>query len=690
MLTVTRLRAILVVATSLFLLFAARPAMALSAMQLNLGDAHGAGWSVHGMRLSVRLTRQGATQAQLSAAAITLPAPVGKLTDVSIRCPQLRLRDTDIECDHASAQLPTLEQAPVQLSFRYDLRTRHLRLQAGNVAVAGGTIDINAELQAGRWRIQADARALAASQVPKLLAAAATLPAGYRYSGRLAARLAASGRGAEIDKVDADLRATKLGFSSSDGANAGQNLDFSARVRLRIETDTWKIDGNAEAENGIVCVPTCWQLPSQPLAVNWSGRWSPGSHLLELAQLDAKQADSLDMRARLRLQWGQPTRLVSAHVDLRHAALDRVYATYLKPLLLDTRFGDLIASGDIGGQFDYQSSGAATANLRLSKVGIDDRKGRFGIRDADGQLHWNSSSGAPAPNSTLRWRGGHIYKLTLGPAALRLQLHQRRIDLLQPADLGVLDGSLQIARLHISRIGRADMDVLFDGLLTPVSMRLFSQAMGWPALAGKLSGVIPDVSYRGGTLRVGGVLLVRAFEGDITIRHLQLQRLFQVAPSLRADIRLRQLDLDALTRTFSFGTIEGRLNGVINGLHLLDWQPVAFDARLATPTNDTSRHRISQRAVNNLTSLGGGMGGALSRSFLRIFDEFSYTRLGITCRLENGVCHMGGVAPAPNGYYIVEAGGLPRINVIGYARNVDWNTLLERLKAVTRGDAVIR
>lgn len=689
MLTVAHLRAALVVATSLFLLLATLPATALNAMQLNLGDAHGTGWNVRGLRLSVRLTPQGATQAQLSAAAITLPAPVGKQTDVSIRCPQLRMRDTHIECDNASAQLPMLEQPPVQLSFRYDLRTRHLRLHAGKVAVAGGTIDIDAELQAGRWRIRVDARALAAYQVPKLLAAA-TLPAGYRYSGRLTARLAASGRGAKIDKVDADLRATKLGFSSSDGANAGQDLDFSARVRLRIETDTWKIDGNAEAENGIVCVPTCWQLPSQPLALNWSGQWSPTSHLLKLAQLDAKQADTLDMRSRLRLQWGQPMRLLSAHVDLRHAALDSLYATYLKPLLLDTRFGDIDASGNIGGQFDYQSSGAATANLILNKVGIDDRKGRFGVRDADGQLHWNASSSAPTPNSTLSWRGGHIYKLTLGPAALLLQLHQRSIDLLQPADLGVLDGSLQIARLGISRIGRADMDVLFDGLLTPVSMRLFSQAMGWPALAGKLSGVIPDVSYRGGTLRVGGVLLVRAFEGDITIRHLQLQRLFQVAPSLRADIRLQQLDLDALTRTFSFGTIQGRLNGVINGLHMLDWQPVAFDARLATPANDTSRHRISQRAVNNLTSLGGGMGGALSRSFLRIFDEFSYTRLGITCHLKDGVCHMGGVAPAPNGYYIVEAGGLPRINVIGYARNVDWNTLLERLKAVTRGDAVIR
>ncbi|MEN9461378.1 MAG: hypothetical protein RIS84_1398, partial [Pseudomonadota bacterium] len=39
---------------------------------------------------------------------------------------------------------------------------------------------------------------------------------------------------------------------------------------------------------------------------------------------------------------------------------------------------------------------------------------------------------------------------------------------------------------------------------------------------------------------------------------------------------------------------------------------------------------------------------------------------------------------APNGYYIVKGGGLPRIDVIGYNKRVNWNELLNRLKAVTK------
>jgi hypothetical protein len=88
--------------------------------------------------------------------------------------------------------------------------------------------------------------------------------------------------------------------------------------------------------------------------------------------------------------------------------------------------------------------------------------------------------------------------------------------------------------------------------------------------------------------------------------------------------------------------------------------------------------------VDNLSSLGGGVSGVVSGGFLRFFKEFSYGRLGLSCRLENGVCEMNGVAPAQGrGYYIVKGAGLPRIDVIGYAQRVDWTQLVGRLKGIT-------
>jgi hypothetical protein len=219
-------------------------------------------------------------------------------------------------------------------------------------------------------------------------------------------------------------------------------------------------------------------------------------------------------------------------------------------------------------------------------------------------------------------------------------------------------------------------------------MRQLSLALGWPEFAGMLSGVIPAVRYDDGSLSVGGVLLMRVFDGMITLQDVHLERPFGVIPRLQLDARFADIDLEALTGTFSFGRIEGRLEGRIDDLEMESWRPVAFDAAFATPAGDKSRHRISQRAVDNISSIGGGgVGGVLSRSALRFFEDFPYAKLGIRCRLENGICDMGGVAPAPDvgGYYLVKGRLLPpRLDVIGYADRVDWETLLAQILAVTK------
>ena len=121
--------------------------------------------------------------------------------------------------------------------------------------------------------------------------------------------------------------------------------------------------------------------------------------------------------------------------------------------------------------------------------------------------------------------------------------------------------------------------------------------------------------------------------------------------------------------------------------------PEAFDAFLFTPPDDRSKHRISQRAVTNLSSIGGGSGGsvaaALQGGFLKFFDDFGYKRLGLSCRLANDICLMGGVEKAGSGYYIVKGAGLPRIDVIGSQTRVAWTTLVRQLGAVMESEIVV-
>ena len=126
-------------------------------------------------------------------------------------------------------------------------------------------------------------------------------------------------------------------------------------------------------------------------------------------------------------------------------------------------------------------------------------------------------------------------------------------------------------------------------------------------------------------------------------------------------------------------------------LGLEDWQPAYFEAEFATPLDDDKPHRISQKALENLNELGGGLSGTLSRGFLRFLPAYSYGRLGISCRLFNGICELGGVEDSGDSFSILTKGGLlpPWVEVIGAGRSIKWDDLIGGLKQIAEGEVAI-
>jgi hypothetical protein len=80
---------------------------------------------------------------------------------------------------------------------------------------------------------------------------------------------------------------------------------------------------------------------------------------------------------------------------------------------------------------------------------------------------------------------------------------------------------------------------------------------------------------------------------------------------------------------------------------------------------------------------------ALQSGVLRFFDDYSYEKLGITCKLVGDVCEMSGIEPAGVGYYIVKGSGIPRIDIVGSAGRVNWNSLLSSISTAEFGGATV-
>jgi hypothetical protein len=101
--------------------------------------------------------------------------------------------------------------------------------------------------------------------------------------------------------------------------------------------------------------------------------------------------------------------------------------------------------------------------------------------------------------------------------------------------------------------------------------------------------------------------------------------------------------------------------------------------------------------VQNISSVGdASFVTSLQGQLIALFDDFGYRRLGISCRLQNQVCAMGGLESIgkeaagsgsdTSGFTVVQGAGIPRLNVVGFNRQVDWPTLVERLEAVGSGE----
>lgn len=677
-------------ALGILLLVALHPGVAAGvALRLHtqMEALSGSGWSARDIDITLERSDTGSGSLHMAIARLTLPAPLPTLAAIQLGCTDLLLKSSQIRCPAGRFGAVIAGQTIAgHGEFDYRPIDATLSFAVPDLTLAQGRAAINGRLQADAWQVQVDAAELASEGLIGLLptSLAGLFAQGQRAAGRWRCNAELSGQDRRLKQARWQLAGTGLTFAAQSGRYAGQDLNLQIQGDWRQGTFTTRLSATG-------------QVYLQPLFLEWPAAQAPltlelrGQHDGARWRLDdwtLLHPDVVQAHGSLLFDWGDTFRLRRLAIELREAVFPAAYERYLQPFVANTAVGDLATGGRLTGQAVFAENGLQRLRVNLNGMGIDDTQGRFGGQDLNGHIDW--ARDGDRRRSHLNWRSGHVYRLALGAAELTLETQGDDFRLPARTAIPVLDGALVLERLQGQGLGTDALRWQFDGSVSPISLEMLSTALQWPPLKGQVSGVIPEARYAGHRLTVGGTLAVRIFQGLISINDLRLDDPLGHIPRVFANLAIEDLDLLSLTQTFNFGKIEGKLAGRVRDLRLEDWQPVYFDAELATPPGDRSRRRISQRAVENIAALGGGgVTAALSRGVVGLFESFRYKRLGFRCRLVNAVCEMDGVAPAPNGYYLVEGGGLPRIDVIGYTRQVDWRELLARLKAAAQSEGPV-
>lgn len=583
-------------------------------------------------------------------------------------CPQLEVGDAGVGCRGARLTIPgLLDDARVDLGF--------------NPADRSGFI-LARDPQWG-WleaRLHADGKAEVDVQALPLEALGRFVPplAAYAAGGVLAGKLAyRSEHGEHVITAEGGGDAGR--FSTADGLQAGENLQFSFALDARSRDETWHWQAGLDWSSGEAYLHPLYVVAGPSLRAR--GRLAPRRLFIDQAALVIQGIESFEASAEIDLD---TARIGKGSVTVERIDLAQIGPRFIAPLVAPAQAESIRFAGfmDLGAAID--AGGLSAFDLSFDQAGFSFADSALAVGPLSGVVPWRS---AGETRVAVQVDGGRWQKLQLGAFGLEAVVDGSRVRAREIA-IPILDGRLLFTDLDLVH-ARAGWSGRGGMVVEPISMKLLTDAVGLPPMSGVLSASMPGLSVRPGEVALEGALVISLFDGYLRVTGLQVLEPFGSAPHLYGDIEARNLDLFQLTETFSFGSISGFVDADVRGLELARWAPVRFDAEVRSSPGDFAR-RISQRAVENIGALGGpGAALAIQRGFLSFFDSFGYREIGLSCKLSGNVCVMGGIAGERGdaGFTIVQGGGVPALNVIGYNRRVDWVELVDRIKRVVESNA---
>ena len=652
-------------------------------------------WIITGFDSALELTDAGLS-GEFSIVRIVLLESGQVFDDIRIVCTSIILTTHTTQCAQATFTLdiPGIGRQAIPGALTYNQRTSTAEIELASVAIAGGRVRCNITMNDAGVDIRYAGTQLQLAGLHEVAANFSDAFAEYSAGGLadiVGTFSAPRERPVHIAFV-ADLGEVSLannaGTVAADGVAGKLDLDIT------LASDTTRFDLSFDSQQGEAYLePVYANFSESALSLQAEDVVTPDFSVFGIPRFRVQQEALLDMSgsAKLRLPTDEaPTTGITADVELRNSSVASLYTNLIKIAAAGTILGDLEADGTLSGSVSIVDSALRSANVQLDDTILDDRRGRFAIYALDGNVDWSADENRVPDTSQLRWGSGTVYNIVIGSGAVNLQLGNNDVEMLGPLRLSTLGGALLINQLVLKDFGSDDATGALDAELEPIQLGQLTAAFGWPAFSGTLSGRLPLLQLAKNTITVGGTLSAQAFDGTMEVSNLRIEQPFGRVPRLYAELAFRDLDLRRVTEAFSFGLIQGRLSGDVLGLTMQNWRPVAMDMHFYTPADDKSQHRISQRAVENLASVGGGGAAAvLSTGFLKFFDVFAYDRIGLRCVLKDGVCKMSGAGPAKSGpqgtgFYLVKGSGVPRIDVVGFRNTVSWPRLVQQLAAITR------
>lgn len=670
------------------LLFWFKPVNALNNLSIEIQQLQNKNWQLHNISLSLAGLQNSSQQLSLLISKLSLQKPFSDIQIVDIRCNKFSWQDNIIDCEQGSALIKSKKFHSPRFSFSFSLTEQQSWFSIKNLKLANGSLSIYAKEKGSYWILSIKTKALSLKAIQAYIAKDKRI-IDQIDKGLVNANIKVTGNNQHASTYSIEALGKQITLQAKQGKVATDSVDIQWDLQAKLIKGQWQWNSHTQLNQGeLYLEPVYLKINDKALTVHASGKKIQNG-AIQLQKINYIHPDVFDIKAE-GLMINEPLfKLEHINISSEINDLDRFSKQYIFPFIEQTAFDGFNLKGQINLTAKVKQSKLTDVSININKLNLSDEHKRFGVKDAVASINW-SNNPLFVEASNMSWLELKIRAIPINASHLKFLFKNKQLSLLEAVSIPLLDGNINIKAFKWQNMTEGEPKVYFNGDIQQLSLEKLSYALDWTPLSGKISGNIPGVNYENKTLTLKGELKAKLFGGTVKINNLTSSGLFTDFSKFSMDMQIENLDLYLLTKKFKMGMMEGRVSGFVNKLYLENWQPISFYAWLGTPENDNSRHRVSQKAVENIASIGGG-GAAdiISKGFLSFFDTFHYDRLGFGCYLYQGVCQLMGVEAAEQGYYLVKGGGLPRIDIKGYNTRLDWNVLMQRLSRISASDDVI-
>ena len=487
------------------------------------------------------------------------------------------------------------------------------------------------------------------------------------------------------------------GFSSSDGTMAGEGIDMnvSSTFKFSLPLNTAEFTINAQAADFELLIGSFYgDFTDSNVSFSLEGKYAKTNNSIKVSRSELSLRDIGTVLVSGEISNLTESPHFNTEIHLRELINKRAYDFFLKETFQDSL--PILSQLEISG----------TTSMILSLEGTLDRinaHGEINVVDMDilGKSPQLSISGVSLslpidisyPEVSFSKETGHFGSLKIQSILcedLRCEefqafpaIWQNALVFKEDISIPVFGGNVRLKSINYKDLFSPERKLTLSISIDDINLEQVSTSLKIPKFSGNLSGVIPEASIAGSSLRTEGEIVMELFGGDIIVKNLSVNNVFGPVPSIEVSVEIQDIDLGMLTETFEFGHISGIIKGYVRDLVITDGQAESFEALIETVQRDGVSQKINVDALKKISILGTGSASVLSSGIYQFFKEYRYKKIGFKGFLKNDKFILLGVESEGNKEYLVKGGFFPpKVDVINYTREVSFQEMIKRLKRI--------